>query len=469
MTLSSISPIDGRYADKVADLAPYFSEMALMKYRLMIEVEYFIALGNEKGVKELARAGMTRRPIRPRRIRPLADRASLRSIYENFSLKDAEAIKKIEKTTNHDVKAIEYFLKEKIRRIKTVPSLRRRGEGVVEFIHFALTSEDINNLAYTLMWQGAVKNVYLPALINVHHALYSHARMLRTVPMLALTHGQPATPTTVGKEFAIFAARLDRQIRQLKAHKLLGKLNGATGTWGAHVISYPQVNWPNFSKKFVSSLGLDINQLTTQIEPHDSLAESFHIIERINTILIDFTRDIWMYISRGIFGQKKKDGEIGSSTMPHKINPIQFENAEGNLGIANAYLTHLSQKLPVSRMQRDLTDSTVIRNQGVPLAHSLLACKSILDGMSRLTVNKQKLNEELDDHWEVLAEAIQIILRKVGYDKPYEKLKELTRGHAISKNDMMTFVQGLKIPKAEKEKLLKLTPQTYIGLASKLV
>ena len=287
--------------------------------------------------------------------------------------------------------------------------------------------------------------------------------------MLALTHGQPATPTTIGKEFAVFAARLERKIERFKNHQLLGKLNGATGTYSAMVIAYPNVNWPKLSQKFVESLGLIFNPLTTQIEPHDSLAENFRLIQHTNTILLDFTRDVWLYISRGVLGQIKKDGEVGSSTMPHKINPIQFENAEGNLGLANAIFSHLAEKLPMSRMQRDLTDSTVLRNLGVPLGHSLLAYKSILTGMSRLTINKEKLNEELEDHWEVLAEAIQTILRKVGHEKPYEKLKELTRGEKVTKEDIRKFIKGLDIPEEEKKKLLKLTPQTYIGLASKLV
>jgi adenylosuccinate lyase len=288
------------------------------------------------------------------------------------------------------------------------------------------------------------------------------------VPLLALTHGQSETPTTVGKEFAVFAARLERQIEQLKKHKLLGKFGGATGTWSAHLVAYPPVDWLAFAKKFVTNLGLELNPLTTQIEPHDSLAESYHILERINTILLDFTKDVWLYVMRGVFGQKRKEGEVGSSTMPHKINPIYFENAEGNLGIANSYLQHLASKLPVSRLQRDLTDSTVLRNQGVPLGHSLLACENILTGLSRLTVNTEKLNEELEAHWEVLAEALQVVLRKHGVPGAYEKLKELTRGEQITKSSIQAFITLLDIPQEEKAELLKLTPQSYIGLASKL-
>ena len=392
--LTNISPIDGRYKTSVEELSEYFSEMALMRYRLMVEIEYLIALSIEKNINEIE-------PL------TLEQQNKLKSYYKNFSNEDAQSIKKIEETTNHDVKAIEYFLKEKLQNTKF--------NKYIEFIHFALTSEDINNLAYTLMWNSAIKNIYLPKISEVQEKFIIFAKKNKHQPMLSLTHGQSATPTTVGKEFAVFAHRLQRQILQLSNHKLQGKFGGATGTWGAHNIAYPNIDWINFSKNFISSLNLEPNIITIQIESHDSITESYQIIERINTILIDFTRDIWMYISRGIFGQKKKDNEIGSSAMPHKINPIQFENAEGNLGIANAYFVHLSQKLPISRMQRDLTDSTVLRNQGIPLAHSLLACKNILKGMSRLTINKEKLDEELNNHWEVLAEAIQTVMRKVGY------------------------------------------------------
>ena len=445
--LNSLSPLDGRYADKVAPLADYFSEMALMKYRILIEVEYFIALSLEKKIKEFPALSA---PVQKK----------LRGLYKNFSLTNGQRIKDIEKTTQHDVKAVEYFLKEKI--------INWPCKKYSEFIHFALTSEDVNNLAYSLMWKQSLEQVYIPVLKQVMNKMSVFAVDYTQTPLLALTHGQSATPTTVGKEFFVFIGRLFRQFGQLHQQHLNGKLNGATGGWSAHVISYPEVNWLKFSNKFISSLGLEPHLLTTQIESHDSLAESFHIVERINTILIDFTRDVWLYIMRGVLGQTKKVGEVGSSTMPHKINPIRFDNAEGNLGIANALFSHLAEKLPISRLQRDLTDSTVLRNLGVPLGHSLLACQNILTGMSRLTVNEEKLNEELDTHWEVLAEAIQVILRKVGYPKPYEKLKELTRGEKITQETIHDFVEKLDIPKQEKSVLLKLTPQKYTGLASTL-
>ncbi|MBU0579334.1 adenylosuccinate lyase, partial [Patescibacteria group bacterium] len=415
---------------------------------LVVEIEYFIALSKEPKINEVP-------PLSP------IDQNQLRSFYKNFSLADAQIIKDIESTTNHDVKAIEYFIKQKI----ADTPLQKYSE----FIHFALTSEDINNIAYSLMWQQGVRKIYLPNIIKVYQAILDFAQQNKNQPMLSLTHGQSATPTTVGKEFLVFAARLKRQVDYLEQHQLLGKLAGATGTWSAQVIAYPEVDWLEFSKKFINYLGLEPNLITTQIEPHDSIAESYQAIERINNILIDFTRDVWLYISRGILGQKKKAGEVGSSTMPHKINPIQFENAEGNLGLANAYFSHLCQKLPVSRMQRDLSDSTVLRNQGVPLAHSLLANKNILKGLSRLTVNQSKLEQELDEHWEVLSEAIQTILRKVGYNQAYEKLKDLTRGQKITQKSIQTFINNLNIPQIEKQKLLKLTPQTYTGLAEKLV
>jgi len=446
--LTAISPIDGRYQNKVKDLSRYFSEMALMHYRVLVEVEYFIALSLEKKVAELP-------PL------SLEDQKKLRSFYKNFSIKDTQEIKDIETTTNHDVKAVEYFFRNKI---KNTPL-----ERYSEFIHFAITSEDVNNLAYSLMWKDGINRVYFKSAVDVFHQLKSFAIEYRNQPMLSLTHGQSATPTTVGKEFTVFASRLKRQLVQLKHHKLLGKFSGATGTWSAQHLVYPNVDWIEFSKNFVESLGLKLNTITVQIEPHDSLAESYDVLKRINVILTDFCRDAWMYISRGIFAQKKKESEVGSSTMPHKINPIQFENAEGNLGLANVYLSHLAEKLPISRMQRDLSDSTVLRNQGVALAHSLLACKSILSGLSRLTINKIELEKELNENPEVLAEAVQTILRKHGIPNAYEKLKELTHGQKMTLETIREFVNELDIPEDDKQKLLNLRPESYTGLANRIV
>lgn len=446
--ITSISPIDGRYEKDVKELSAYFSEYALFQYRLRVEIEYLIALGNEKGVRELK--PFTR-----------AEQARLHAMVKKFSVQDAKRVSAIEKTTNHDVKALEYFVKEKL--AKT--SFRNR----LEWFHFALTSEDVNNLAYALMWKDALALVVLPSLQKILKQLNTFASRTKNDAMLSFTHGQPATPTTVGKELAVFAARLLRQYMQLTQHNLCGKLGGAVGTWSAHVLAYPNVNWLRFSEQFIRRLGLEPNLVTTQIENHDSLAESAHILMRANAILLDLTRDMWLYISRGIFTQKKREGEIGSSTMPHKINPIMFENAEGNLGLANALLTHLAEKLPISRMQRDLSDSTVLRNQGVALAHSLLAIKNLLKGLARVAVNKTQLAKELTDHPEVLAEAVQTILRKVSYEKPYEALKELTRGERVTLTSLSAFVKSLDIPRAEKKKLLRLTPQEYTGLAAKIV
>jgi adenylosuccinate lyase len=415
-----------------------------MRYRLQVEIEYLIALGNEKEIKSLPPF------FKDEQLR-------LRKIYLNFNSAGAEKVKEIEATTNHDVKALEYYIQSKVKK------------SLHPWIHFALTSEDVNNLSYSLMWQDGLKQVYLVSLQTVNKELKKLARKYKKAPMLALTHGQPATPTTFGKELAVFCARLDRQVSQIKSHTLLGKFGGATGTWSSHMAAYPKVNWTGFASKLIKSLKLEPNLITTQIEPHDSLAESFHQVIRVNSILTDLCRDVWTYISRGVLGQKKVTGEVGSSTMPHKINPIQFENAEGNMGIANAMLNHLATKLPVSRMQRDLTDSTTLRNQGVALGHSYLALQNILKGLSRLSINKFYMSAELNSHWEILGEAIQTILRKNGKKDAYEQLKSFTQGESVDAKSVAKFVTNLKIADKDKRTLLALTPENYIGLASKIV
>ena len=415
-----------------------------MRYRLKVEIEYLIALGKEKSIKELGAFSKD-------------EQTRLRKIYLNFNSAGAEKVKEIETTTNHDVKAIEYYIQGKVKK------------ALHPWIHFALTSEDINNLSYSLMWQDGLKQVYLSALQSVNKELKKLARKYKNASMLALTHGQPATPTTFGKELAVFCARLDRQIHQIKSHKLMGKFGGATGTWSAHMAAYQKINWTGFASKFIKSLGLDPNLITTQIEPHDSAAESYHQVVRVNSILTDLCRDMWAYISRDILVQKKVAGEVGSSTMPHKINPIQFENAEGNMGVSNALLCHLATKLPISRMQRDLTDSTTLRNQGVALGHSYLALQNILKGLSRISINKIQMENELNNHWEVLAEAFQTILRKSKKQDAYEQLKTLTRGQTINAESIAKLLSGLDIPDKDKKTLLSLTPESYIGLATKLV
>ena len=415
-----------------------------MRYRLKVEMEYLIAIGNEKGIHELGPFSTT-------------EQTRLREIYKNFNSASAEKVKRIEAITNHDVKAIEYYLRDKLK--KTLHP----------WVHFALTSEDVNNLSYSLMWQDGLQQAYLSTLQLVNKELKKLARKYKKSSMLALTHGQPATPTTLGKELAVFYARLDRQIKQIKTHKFLGKFGGATGTWSAHVVAYPKTNWKRFAERLIKSLGLEPNMITTQIEPHDSLAESYHQIIRVNSVLTDLCRDMWYYISRGILAQKKISGEVGSSTMPHKINPIHFENAEGNLCLSSSLLTHLAAKLTISRMQRDLSDSTTLRNQGVALGYSYLALRNISKGLGRITINKVQMANELDSHWEVLAEAVQTILRKSGKQDAYEQLKELTRGQSINEESLAKFVLGLKIPDDDKQTLLSLTPESYIGIAPKLV
>ncbi len=414
-----------------------------MRYRVYVEVEYLIALSFEKKIEEFP--ALTKEQIE-----------DLRKIYRSFDMESAKHIKEVESETNHDVKAVEYYIQQ-----KTEKSFH-------PWIHFALTSEDINNLSYSLMWQHGLKQVYIPQLKSVHNELKRLAKRFKKAPMLSMTHGQPATPTTFGKELAVFCSRLNDKIQLLKNQKLSGKLSGATGTWSAHLSAYPKVNWPRFSSRFIKSIGLKPNLITTQIEPHDSLVESYQCVNHINSIMKDLCTDMWLYISRGILGQKKVAGEVGSSTMPHKINPIQFENAEGNIGISNAMFSYLAEKLPISRMQRDLTDSTTLRNQGSALGYSFLALKNVLKGLSRITIHKHKMSAELDNHWEVVSEAIQTVLRKSGQSKAYEQLKELTRGETINRKVLADYILELDIPKEDKDMLLSLTPQTYTGAASKI-
>lgn len=446
--LDNISPIDGRYRKDVQDLKLFFSEEALIKYRIKVEIEYLIALCGVVHIKAL-------QPLSSKK------KTELRSLYQKFTTKDAKQVKKIEDKTNHDVKAVEYFIREKLD--------NSGNKKLLPWVHFSLTSEDVNNLAYSLMWRDGLIHVYLPVAKKLIAKIKSLAKNYKDIGLLSMTHGQPASPTTIGKEFAVFHNRLTRQLNYLKEHKLLGKLSGATGTWGAHLIAYPQVNWIKFSEKFIRSLNLEPNLITTQIESHDSLVECYQILTRVNGISIDLCQDIWFYTSRGVFTQRRIDQEVGSSTMPHKVNPINFENAEGNLNVANSLLSGFAKKLQISRLQRDLSDSTVLRNQGVALAHSLIALKNILKGLNRLSVNKKAVLKELNDHWEVLAEPIQTILRKNGKTDAYENLKELTRGEKISKIDLAKFINTLDIPKSDKDYLLNLTPQSYIGISSKIV
>ncbi len=446
-TLTAISPIDGRYADKVDALRPIFSEYGLIRFRVLVEVRWLQALAQHPLIKEVS---------------PFSDHANqrLNSIVSDFSEADAQRVKDIEKTTNHDVKAVEYLLKEKIAGCAEL-------EKVSEFIHFACTSEDINNLSYALMLkEGRV--VIQAQITDCINALKKLAIETAEQPMLSRTHGQSATPTTVGKEFANVVARMQRQQDQLQAVALLGKINGAVGNYNAHAIAYPDVDWAEFAENFILSLGLQFNPYTIQIEPHDYIAEFFHALSRFNTILLDFDRDIWGYISLGYFKQRVIAGEVGSSTMPHKVNPIDFENSEGNVGIANALFGFLAEKLPVSRWQRDLTDSTVLRNIGVGIAHTSIAIQASLKGISKLQINVDAIEADLNANWEVLAEPIQTVMRRYGIEKPYEKLKELTRGNRITPEQMQVFIEALDIPNDAKTSLLALTPRTYIGYAEQL-
>ncbi|MBS0456066.1 MAG: adenylosuccinate lyase [Proteobacteria bacterium] len=446
--LLALSPVDGRYAGKVAALRPIFSEYGLIKARVKVEVEWLLALAAHPGIVELpAFSG--------------AAVARLRNLAEDFSVDDAQRVKDIERTTNHDVKAVEYFLKD---RLKDDPELG----PALEFVHFACTSEDINNLSYALMLHTARSQVLLPAIDQLIDTLRTMAHAHAALPMLSRTHGQTASPTTVGKELANVVARLQRQRRQLENVELSGKINGAVGNYNAHVVAYPQVDWPEFAQGFVESLGLAFNPYTTQIEPHDGVAEICDVLRRIGTIAIDLCRDIWGYISLGYFKQAVKAGEVGSSTMPHKVNPIDFENAEGNFGIANALLAHFAEKLPISRFQRDLTDSTVLRALGTGFAHALIAFDALQRGLGKLLANPERLAADLDAAWEVLAEPVQTVMRRHGLPNPYEQLKALTRGHGIDALAMRDFIQSLDLPAEAKQRLLELTPVTYTGLAGKL-
>ncbi len=440
--LTAISPVDGRYRNQLAELAPYFSEFGLIQYRVRVEIEYFIALANE-GIFDMP-ASLT------------VD--ALRDIYKNFSEEDALSIKQIEKTTNHDVKAVEYFIKEKLAALNATE--------VSEWVHFGLTSQDVNNTAIPLSWKEALEYSYLPALVNTIIKLQGLAQDWKSIPLLARTHGQPASPTTLGKEVMVFVERLNNQLNLLAPIPYAAKFGGATGNFNAHHVAYPEKDWIAFANTFVEDqLGLERMQFTTQIEHYDSLAAHFDGLKRLNNIIIDLCRDVWTYISMDYFKQKTKAGEVGSSAMPHKVNPIDFENAEGNLGIANALYEHLSAKLPISRLQRDLTDSTVLRNIGVPMAHSLLALKSLNKGLDKLLLNEAQISHDLDRMWAVTAEAIQTVLRRVGYPKPYEALKELTRGKdGITEQAIKEFIASLNVTDEVKSELSAITPHNYVGV-----
>ena len=444
--LTAISPIDGRYANKCSELQEVFSEYGLIKRRILVECTWLEALCDAKEIKECK--ALTAK-----------ERRELRAIAANVTLEDAQRVKDIEKTTNHDVKAIEYFLKEKIKGTTL--------ESRTEFIHFACTSEDINNMSHALMLRDG-KAVLRQAMDDMTAKVVEMAKAYAKVPMLAHTHGQPASPTTVGKELAVVSARLKRQAGEIDRLVMPAKMNGAVGNFNAHLSAYPDVDWEALARGVIEGFGLRQNRLTIQIEPHDGMAELFDALQRWNTVLIDFDRDVWTYVSMGYFKQRTVKGEVGSSTMPHKVNPIDFENSEGNLGLANAMLGFLARKLPISRMQRDLTDSTVLRNMGVGFGYALVAVKSTLKGLGKLELNAARLAEDLDHNWEVLAEPIQTVMRKVGMANPYERLKELTRGRRVTAEGLKDFVSGLELPEAEKRRLLGMTPATYVGLAEKL-
>jgi adenylosuccinate lyase len=445
-SLLAISPLDGRYKSKCEDLAPYFSEFALMRYRVFVEVKWLQKLSEHDLIDDL---------------HVISDRGAeyLDDLIENFSIADAQRIKEIEAITNHDVKAVEYFIKEKFENNAEL-------SNQLEFVHFACTSEDINNLAYALMLRDGRDKVMLDQMREIETRLAQLAKDFADQPMLCRTHGQSASPSTVGKEFANVVHRLRRQIAQIESNEILGKFNGAVGNYNAHLTAYPDIDWQANAKEFVEGLGLSWNPYTTQIEPHDYVAELLAALCRFNTVLIDFDRDIWAYISLGYFKQRTVAGEVGSSTMPHKVNPIDFENSEGNLGLANAIMSHLCEKLPISRWQRDLTDSTVLRNIGTGLAHSLIAYRATMKGVGKLELNAKTIDDDIDSCWEILAEPIQTVMRRYRIEKPYEMLKELTRGKQINQQSVQDFVQTLTIPEAAKQELLQLTPRKYLGNAA---
>jgi adenylosuccinate lyase len=439
-TLTAIAAIDGRYRSQVQQLDEYFSEFGLIKYRILVEVHYLFWLDKKKVIKL-----------------GVAATKHLRSLSESFSIEQAKAIKEIEKTTNHDVKAVEYFIKQELDKCGAT--------DLKEWVHFGLTSQDINNTAVPLAWKHAMENEYLPALLNLNTELRILAERFQDIPMLARTHGQPASPTKLGKEIMVFVERIQNQIEQFIGVPFTAKFGGATGNFNAHHVAYPQINWIKFANEMLASLGLTRQQHTTQIEHYDQLAAQFDAMRRINTILIDFSRDMWTYISMEYFLQKTKKGEVGSSAMPHKVNPIDFENAEGNLGLANALFEHLSAKLPISRLQRDLTDSTVLRNVGAPVAHTLIALRSLEKGIGKLVLNDAKLYEDLDQNWAVVAEAIQTVLRREKFPEPYEALKNLTRGQQrITKQVLHKFIDGLNVKAAVKKELKQITPHNYTGV-----
>ena len=445
LQIQSISPLDGRYYEKVKELTEYFSEFALIKYRLRVEIEWLIALAGNRKIDSISTFSQTQK-------------GQLRDLYRKFRPQDALAIKAIEKITNHDVKAVEYYINRKLEDLNL--------EYVNPMVHFACTSEDINNLAYGLMLQNALREIVVPVCQQLLNAIRRNAEKYRKQPMLSRTHGQPASPTTLGKEFFNVSERLQRQLDQIKSQKILGKMNGAVGNFNAHCIGYPDVDWKKFGRNFVESLGLTWNPATTQIEPHDYLAEIFHHFIRWNTIVLDFNRDIWSYIAIGVFKQRIRKGEVGSSTMPHKINPIDFENSEGNLGIANALMEYLAAKLPISRWQRDLSDSTTLRNVGLVFGYSILAYKSTLKGIDKLAIDKKKIENDLQDSWLILGEALQTVMRKHKIPDSYEKLKALTQGKDIDQKTLKNFLYTLDLPKDVIEQLEKLTPSSYLGYAT---